>query len=282
MIHLASVILLLISILSTVSVHADEGTKLTIAPAIMNFDYVETASDGTFLDGENGNIPGIRFGLDVASKTDMNFGLKFEYFKGVVDYDGHVQIDSNGQSILIPFQTDTDETVYSFSAFFLKHSKPSRTGLSMYGALTLKAWDRDIHGGLLSTTDDLGQPVTLVVSSTFEQYQWWQLDLGLHYKWLLNQKSYLQLYGGVLQTINPTLKVSVSELKMEENLGYKFGLEWVYRLSTKHSLGVGADYTYWEFGRSNEVYDPVIDRFIHEPDSVSKMLVFQFVYQYSY
>ena len=118
--------------------------------------------------------------------------------------------------------------------------------------------------------------------SIFEQYQWWQLDLGLQHRWYLGSKSYIQIYGGMLRTIYPTMKVSVSTLDLQEKWGYKLGFEWIYKLADQHSLGLGSNYTYWEFGRSNDVFDPVINDIIHEPASESKMLVLQFTYQYHY
>ena len=77
------------------------------------------------------------------------------------------------------------------------------------------------------------------------------------------------------------MRVSTSNLNLGEKWGYELGIEWLYKITQKHSLGVGSEYTYWEFGRSNIEFDSGLEDFIFEPDSESKMLLFQLIYEYA-
>jgi len=270
--------------LALVSMNANSESQITIAPGFMNFEYVETADDGTFLDGEKGIIPGIRIELNVPMENQLNVGMVFEYFNGTVDYDGHLQSLEDPPDLnidMLPFETETSETVISFSGYLSKQLSPTYPHLAFYGAFTIKAWERDIKGKFLSTTGNLGLPVNLYIPPLYELYEWWQLDFGLKYRLALSPKSYMSFSGGFLRTTDPTMEVSASRLSLQEKWGYNAGIAWMYNLSQQNRLGLGADYTYWEFGRSNVIIDPVLGP-IAEPNSESNMSVVYLRYEHRF
>jgi hypothetical protein len=258
-------------------------TKFIIAPGIMNFDYVETDADGTFLDGEKGSISGLKLGVNVKTKSKIDFGFTFEYYSGLVDYDGHLQSLTDPPDLnveMAPFKSETEETVNSLAGYIITPISPSTPGLSIYGSLTTKIWERLIKGRFVTEDGNLGQPINQFVPDTYEKYEWWQFDIGLLYKVSVTPKSYMNFKGGFLRTLNPTMRVSTSNLNLGEKWGYELGAEWLYKITQKHSLGVGGEYNYWEFGRSNLVFDSGLEDFILEPDSESKMFVFRLIYEY--
>jgi len=271
-------------VLVLVPMNLNAESQITIAPGFMSFDYVETAEDGTFLDGEKGIIPGISIELKVPMENHINVGMTFEYFNGTVDYDGHVQSLENPPDLnidMLPFKTETAESVFSFSGYLTKELSPTYPNLSLYGAFTIKSWERDIKGKFLSTTGNLGLPVNLYIPPLYELYQWWQLDFGVKYHFIVSSKSYIDFSGGFLRTIDPTIEVSVSRLNLQEKWGYTVGVAWMYTLSQQNRFGVGADYKYWQFGRSNIAIDPVLGP-IAEPDSESNMFVLNLLYEHSF
>ena len=250
-------------------------SKLIIAPGMMNFDYVETDIDGTFLDGENGNIPGIYIGLDVQTHKFLTVGLAFEHFSGEVDYDGHIQSNDPRYDGL-PLQSKTNQNITAITGS-LRTLLDNDSPLAFYGTFTIKRWERDIQSTYVSGIDNSGNPFqNLPVSGLFEVYEWWQLTFGFAYKISISPKSYLDVNGGILTTINPTMEVEGLSFDLREKPGYEAGISWIYDLMKQHSLGLRGEYTYWEFGRSN-----VISGFV-EPDSESNMFVLSLVYQYLY
>ena len=268
-------IFIIICVLGYIPFGAYAESKLIIAPGMMNFDYVETDIDGTFLDGENGNIPGIYLGLDIQTSKLLTVGLAFEHYSGEVDYDGHIQSSDPAYNGL-PLQSKTDQNIIAITGS-LRRSFENNTPLAFYGTLTIKRWERDIQSTYVSGIDNFGNPFqNLFVSGLFEVYEWWQFTFGLAYKLSLSPKSYLDFNGGLLRTINPTMEVAGLSFSLGESLGYEAGISWMYKIMKQHSLGLRGDYTYWEFGRSN-----VNSGFV-EPDSESKMFVFSLVYEYSY
>lgn len=254
-------------------------SKFIVAPGLMDFDYVETDVDGSFLDGESGVIPGIYIGFETqtAESELLTFGIAFEHYSGEVDYDGHIQTNPlNPRYEGLPLSTKTHENVNSIIVS-LSRSFAQHRPLSIYGTFTIKRWERDIQSTSISGIDNFGDPFQdLPVSGLFEIYEWWQFTFGLDYKLKLSAKSYIGFYGGFLRTINPKMKVFNLSFSLEEKWGYEAGLAWMYKLTKAHSLGAGVDYTYWEFGRSNVISNSV------EPDSESNMLELKFVYEYSF
>ena len=121
---------------------ADEE-RAAISLGRMNFDYEETDTDGTFLDGEYGNIPGftIDYSRKLQNKTLAKFSL--EYYWGTVDYDGHLQSLTDPNVDMFPFKTRTEEKVLTLTAYLSSKLNKSENPLSIYGSFSYKNWERD-------------------------------------------------------------------------------------------------------------------------------------------
>jgi hypothetical protein len=250
-------------------IHAE--SRITIAPGVMNFDYVETDVDGGFLDGERGDIPGIKLGIDAKDSPFFTLGLVVEYFAGNVDYDGHIEsLDSRYDGL--PLSTTTDQKIFSFSAA-LKQRVINDPEIFLYGNLSYKKWERDIQGTTLSGIDNFGDPFTnLAVSGLFETYKWWQVTFGALTKFSLPKDTEIEIYAGFLRTIEPQMDLAVFTFDLEEEWGYEGGLSLFYKLDNRQRLGISSSIMYWKFGRSD-----VILGFV-EPDSESEMKTVQLIY----
>jgi hypothetical protein len=250
-------------------------SKLTIAPGIMNFDYVETDPDGQFLDGEYGNIPGVDIAWEVKTRESFSLGFEFALYSGEVDYDGHINSIDPAYDRL-PLQSKTDQSVSSLAGV-LRHPFSNNPNLAFYGKLMLKRWERDIQSTLVSGIDNNGNPFqNLYVSGLFEVYEWKQFNFGLSYQLRMSQVSYLEFSGGFFRTLDPTMEVESLRFKLGEAWGYEGGLAWKYAIDQHHNLGVGGRYTYWEFGRSDVIFG------FYEPDSESIMININFLYEHAF
>ena len=257
---------------------ADEE-RAAISLGRMNFDYEETDVDGSFLDGEYGNIPGftVDYSRKLKSKAFARFSL--EYYRGEVDYDGHLQDLSDPNVHMFPFKTQTEERIFTLSAYLSSQINKSNNPLSIYGSFSYKNWERNIQGRYVSEDGNLGIPINQTVSDLFEEYSWWQLSAGLHYQLMMASASRLEFYTGILQTLNATMEIGPYELDLEDKQGYEAGVTWFFSIAPNKRLGIGSSITYWEFGRSNPVQISP-DEVILEPDSESKMITFKLTYEW--
>ena len=275
------IIILPALLFSPVAVYAaDENVAVSLGR--MNFDYEETDIDGTFLDGEYGDIYG--FSIDYSRNLRNNMLARFslEYFRGVVDYDGHLQSaldppDLNVQ--MFPFKSETEETVLTLSAYLAGQIIPSIKGLSIYGKFSYKNWGRDIQGRFVSENGNLGTPINEVVPNLYEEYSWWQLNAGLHYRLDIASVSWLEFFAGFLQTLNPTMEIGSYELDLGEKQGYEFGAAWFFNIAPHKRLGISSSVSHWEFGRSNTIQTGFND-FILEPDSESLMKTIKVTFEW--
>jgi len=251
-------------------VHAE--TKITFAPGVMNFDYVETSVDGSFLDGEHGDIPGIKLSIEANDDPAFTLGLALEYFAGNVDYDGQIgSFDARYNGL--PLSTTTDQKIFSFSTFINQQVVYS-PNVFFYGNLTYKKWERDIQATTASGIDNFGDPFTnLYVSGLYEVYKWWQVTLGVLTKIPVFKDTELKLQAGVLRTINPEMDLTFYTFELQEDWGYEGELALFYRVDHWQRVGFSGSIMSWKFGKSDVVAG------FFEPDSESEMITIQLIYE---
>jgi len=266
---------------------AQQQNQLNLALGMMNFDYAEY-EDGTFLDGEKGNIPGISLEFSKLTQSGMQASFGFDYFDGTIKYDGHLQEDlDNPNTSMLPYKGDSDATVTGLHASILK-SITTLPELSIYGKLSYKIWDRYIHGRDHYTgTGNLGVPFDIQVGDTSEKYTWFQIGFGGQYSMQINEISNVNFYLGIFQTVNPQMEIKNLGLTFDqqEKTGYEAGFRWLRDMSPGKKLGISGSLVYWEFGRSNIIYTAVdtpggVKIYSNwEPYSESTMTTIQIIYQ---
>ena len=253
--------------------------QIEMSAGIMNFDYAEYDDDGTFLDGEKGNMPGIAIKFQGHTDTGFETEFGFDFYKATVEYDGHLQPSAYetdpvviANVYMVPFQTNTIETVTGLHAQLSK-SLDSLPNLSLFGNFGYKYWNRAIQGKNISILGNLNLPIVGFVPGATEKYQWYQMIFGGKYNVVLNEKSTLDVSAGISRTLNPTMKNGAYTYKQKERTGYELGVDWLVKLSPGRRIGVGGALSYWEFGKSN-----VAGGYL-EPYSESTMKKVQIIYQ---
>jgi len=248
-------------------------TTFTIAPGVMRFDYEETDIDGAFLDGEYGEIPGVKLSIEEEDKErQFSLGLALEYYAGNVDYTGFIQ-STNARYDGLPLSTTTDQKILSFSTY-IKKSLFKDPYFFVYGNLAYKNWERDIQGKYISGTDNFGDPFTnLYVSGLYEVYQWWQITFGIFSRFPISVSSEIAFRAGFLRTIEPQMDLASFTFDLQEAWGQEAELSYYYALTQQQSIGVSGSIMTWSFGRSN-----AIGGFV-EPDSKSEMKTVQLLYE---
>jgi len=248
-------------------------STFNIAPGIMNFHYEETGVDGSFLDGEYGDIPGVQLSIKRMDQESLfSVALALEYYAGNVDYTGFVQSTDTRYDGL-PLSTTTDQNVLSLSATIEKSFIHSPY-LSIYGKLTYKNWDRDIQGKYISGIDNFGNPFTNVyVSGLHEVYKWWQLTFGFSAKFSPFKNSDVDFRAGLIRTIHPRMDVAAYTYDLQEAWGHEVEFSYYYTVRKNNRVGISGSVMVWSFGRSNEVAGYV------EPDSESEMKTIQMLYE---
>ena len=247
----------------------------------MKFDYTEKDTDGTFFDGEYGYLPGVEINIQNKKSQGLMAGFAFGFFSGEVDYDGAIQdveppIDANIDGL--PFQTNTNETITTFTGHLSTGIDTISPDLSLYGKLSFKRWERDIQGRTISGIGNLGLPYqNLVIPDLAEVYEWWNLVIGLRYQFNINPGSNLEFNAGLLRTLDARMQLDLGPVaptyNLQERWGYEAGVTWLTQISKTARLGFSGTYSYWEFGRSNVSFGFL------EPDSESKMTAVKFIYQ---
>jgi len=248
-------------------------TTFTIAPGVMSFNYEETDVDGSFLDGEHGEIPGIKLSIEELDQEYMfSLGLALEYYAGNVDYTGFVQ-STNPRYDGLPLSTTTDQTIFSFSTY-VKKPVFDNPYFFVYGNVTYKKWERDIQSKFISGIDNFGDPFTnLYVSGLFEVYQWWQVTFGIFSKFPIFSNSDIEFQAGLLRTIQPQMDLASFTFDLQEAWGYEAELSYLYVMTQQQRIGVSGSIMEWSFGRSNQIGGFV------EPDSKSEMKTVQLRYE---
>ena len=248
-------------------------TTLTVAPGVMSFNYEETDVDGSFLDGEHGDIPGVKLSIEELDQEYLfSLGLALEYYAGNVDYTGFIQ-STNIRYDGLPLSTTTDQIIFSFSTY-IKKPILSDPNLFVYGNLTYKKWERDIQGKFISGIDNFGDPFTnLYVSGLFEVYQWWQMTFGVFSKYSIHKNSEVGFRAGILRTIAPEMDLAAFTFDLQEAWGYEAELSYYHQITQQQRVGISGSIMVWSFGRSNQIGGFV------EPDSESEMKTVQLLYE---
>jgi len=273
------IIALMLSCLFAIPRYTFAIDQIEMSAGIMNFDYAEYDDDGTFLDGEKGNMPGVAINFLGHSEGGFETEFGFDFYKATVDYDGHLQPSASetdpvviANVFMVPFKTNTIETVTGLHAQISK-ALDAYPKLSLYGNFGYKFWNRAIQGKYISTLGNLGIPIVGFVPGATEKYQWYQLIFGGKYNVVLNDKSALDFSAGISRTLNPTMKTGAYTYKQKERTGYELGVDWLLKLSPGKRIGVGAELSYWEFGKSN-----IVGGYL-EPYSESTMKKVHVIYQ---
>ena len=244
-------------------------TRLVFFPGVFYFDYVETTSNGTFLDGETGLVAGLSGQLEYQFSSQISGILHGGIYSGEVDYDGHASPSGT------PVQTRTEANFFNIGAVGLFPIEGAALKTNFSIGYQLNRWERDIQSTV--------SPVIGYVSGLYEIYEWEELSMGMEIH--LNERYSQQwsFYGGIVQTQDPRIKIDLEssgdgkpELNMGSDLGYEFSAQWMTQAKGSWYTGWKMSYKRWRFGKSNSL--PISgSRTIVEPDSKTEIFMLELV-----
>lgn len=222
-----------------------------IGVSAMRFHYAEFKDDGTILDRELGNIPGLSFRLAQRVSAWEWEGMA-SYHYGRVSYTGQTNFG-------VPYNTRTDEGIGDVALRLGRWFEGSYP-LMPYAGLGYRRWDRNIR------------PASL--AGLFESYRWKYVWLGA--KIIAYQKgaAHLMLDIGWTRPIEPVLHVGAyhASLYPQSRDGLRLMLTSQSALSEETTLILEPYYEYWELGRSPSVTSG--GSTVYEPASKTRNLGF--------
>lgn len=261
------VLLIAICLLSLDDALAD--TRLVFLPGVLYFDYVETASDGTFLDGETGPVPGLSMQLEYQGSSTVTAILHGGIYSGMVDYDGHASPSG------IPVQTETKANFFNLGAFALFPLEGSSVKTNFVIGYQVRRWERDIQS---TVSPSIGR-----VAGLFELYEWEEFSLGteIHLDEQFSQQ--WSFYVGLFQTWDPRIKINLEssgdgkpKLYMGSDTGFEASAQWMIKAQGQWYTGWKMTFKHWQFGQSNTAQISG-GRTIFEPNSETKLLMLELV-----
>lgn len=222
-----------------------------IGVSAVRFDYTESRDDGSTLDRELGNIPGLTFRLAQRISAWEWEGIA-SYHYGRAAYTGQTNLG-------VPYNTRTDEGIGDVALRMGRWFEGSYP-IMPYAGLGYRRWDRDIL------------PASL--GGLFESYRWKYIWMGARIIAYQRSASHFMLDIGWTRPIDPVLHVAAynASLKPESRDGLRLTLTSHRALSEKTTLILEPFYEYWRLGRSPSVTSGGIT--VYEPASKTRMLGF--------
>jgi len=222
-----------------------------IGVSAMRFHYAEFKDDGTILDRELGNIPGLSFRL-TQRVSAWEWEGKASYHYGRVSYTGQTNFG-------VPYNTRTDEGI-SDVALRLGRWFEGSYPIMPYAGLGYRRWNRDIRSASLA--------------GLFESYRWKYAWLGAKIIAYQQGSAHFTLDIGWLRPIEPVMHVGAyhASLYPESRDGLRLMLTNYMTLSEKTTLILEPYYEYWELGRSPGVTTGGLT--VYEPASKTTNLGF--------
>lgn len=246
---------------------ADRAVEFDVGAS--NLRYGESVNNATF-DTENGWMPNLGLGITWLSRDDGSWTsntylhLDGQAAFGQTDYNGGIQGIIGNTIINLPYQTKTDDEIYTVSAkaghmFFLAEG----FSLTPYLDLGYRSWYRNVNGGPFRYNGS-----TYYVSSSKENYQNFQTGGGFMAQYsplprlvLTGSAQYGSIFSPTMTTQGVTYNLGSQEIyEIEGRVGYA--------ITPRFELISDARFTGFGFNKSDLNYSTGA----YEPDSYSHQL----------
>jgi hypothetical protein len=209
----------------------DRVTTVRAGFTAQSFHYRENDTDGSFLDREQGWMPGIHADVERDFGTWLA-GAGLDWSAGAVDY-ASPGADSTSDADIRQLETRVGLPL-------LRHAGDR---LHVITGLGVREWRRDIRS----------------IPGVFgldETYRWGYALLGVRGEHLLVPGLRLTLDAQLTRTLRPTIKVEFyngwdsARLDLGARTGYRIRLSLERRIDERCSFWLAPWYEYWELGRS--------------------------------
>jgi len=195
-------------------------------------DYQEFDLDNSSLNHETGFIPGIKLSVSHSRHT-----LWASYDYGEVNYDGRLQSGA-------PHTADTNY-ILSGGGYEYAYDLERHPDIYLLAGASAQSWQRHI-------LPNNGRPGTNSV------YRWQQLHAGIRYRPESVFNLPLELYIGIIKTLNGTVGVNLNstglgspQLDLGDQYGFQMGLRYYNEISRRLRMDILIESSRREFGRSN-------------------------------
>lgn len=246
----------------------DTGTRLSLSPSLLHFDYTEFSTTDEVLDRERGWLPGLEVGLNHSFTSDWSGDIFSAYYRGTVDYTGQTQTGT-------AHTTDTDSNLFRIGA---------RVGRLIYKSIRLfvgaqrHQWKRDIK-------DNNG------ISGIDETYKWREYSIGLNSDFAITHKDIINLEASFLLIRDASIFVDLSRvnlgtttLDIGDGTGARLKFSWNRPYKNNINYGLGLFFEAWQFGRSNtrQTQNSSAIVFVTEPRSETRNIGLKFNFEYMF
>lgn len=246
----------------------DAGTRLTLSPSLLYFDYTEFGTTNKVLDRELGWLPGLEADLSHTFTSGWSINVFSAYYQGTVDYTGQTQSGT-------PLTTDTGTKFFRLGG---RVKKDIYKNIHLYVGAQQHRWDRDIKD-------------TSIASGIDETYRWLEYSIGLDSDIFINQNNLINVDIAYLLTRDATIDVDLSRINLGsatldigDGNGGRISLSWktIYTKSTR--LGLTFFFEAWNFGRSNtkQTQGGSSPIFVTEPRSETRNTGLKFNFEYMF
>lgn len=237
---------------------------LTASDGLQEFNFQEFKENGERLLSEKGSLPLINFSLQY-SQPKYYLSSRLNYGIGTVAYDGQTQ----GGTPL------TTKTKIELGSLYGELGWNINSNIAVFAGLSTHFLDRNVLA-------------TATTASFFTRYTWDQLGIGTRYSTKI--KPLQSINGHVLlsKTYNPNASATSPAdgfkdvgLELGSKNHIELGVNWIYKIPEKYSLGIGAQYNRYKFGASNTIPTGT-GQTIREPRSKTSLLSFNVFLVYSF
>lgn len=239
------------------SVFEHPAQTIQLGVSALHFRYKEVDDDGSMLDREDGNLPGVYAAARVERDKAIVMAT-LSYHWGTVKYDGHV-IETMERH-----QTDTDEAIAEATLTFGHYLGESRrTALYLGGGY--RHWQRNIRSR--------GN-----VGGINELYTWAYGILGGSLRLWRGSDVLLAMDARATYPISPKLRIhwpgnqGYLTLQLPSRTGYRIAFPLEVALNPRVTLAVAPYYEYWKLPKSDAVLigDATDYYAVWEPESTTK------------
>jgi hypothetical protein len=189
----------------------DFPVRLYIGPDFFHRNYSEEQIRPGFKSNEFGTLFGLQTSLDYVKGNAVYFGMGFRYGGGQTTYDGGTQAGD-------PFKSKTDNQFFNLEGrlgYTFQTGRPKhRFLISPFVALGYHKWNRNISGGIATTSDG-----STSISDTTENYSWGYVGPGFHTEYKISPKFTIGLNAKLMFMLGGDIDLEISRGGIVTNQG---------------------------------------------------------------
>jgi hypothetical protein len=246
----------------------EKPNRFTLSADFFHRHYKEEAIEPGFQSEESGNLIGGQADYDYIKGDSVYFGASLRYAGGKTSYDGSFGFVLPGGGELGPYIGTGDNRFLNINArigYTFKLGTEDRLLLTPFVGVGYNKWERDTEVAI--------SPFGPFTSTSFSDYSWTTVDLGLKSEYKLSPKFDIGLNLKVLFPGNG--RVSTVESSLTDRTQYEIELPLTYHLTESSidafDIKLTPYYRSQDFGRSGVGRAVGFGGFGIEPNSTTEV-----------